>query len=481
MNATLDASALKPFTRGLACLARYGDDLAIYATEDSLSLSTTNSSKSAYGRFKYGRQFFSKYSVESADYTQADDEEGFAVTGQILAKSLLSILKHRTIEKNVERCEMSIVEGSLDRTESDDSLESRLIIRLHCKHGKYTLIARKLKYAHSKLYLGVVKTHRLVLLNLTSFLAPGVPNAQNESHLTVGPRAIRDMIEYFPMPKGTRSDPQLVWNFGESEVEVKSYESSLDTKGRNQLSTELSISADEFDLYDLCLTPTSIAFHLREFNATIAFAESMSLALELRFTDPAAPLFIDVEGDNVDTLFVISTSQVPGAPAASQASTSVNPRKRVREETPRDLSRIKKPMKAVQRTDAAALAHSETDRASRSQSTMPRGSMLPPASIPDTHQNASMKLPGGGLPEAQSTPRQEEEPLFLPFSSQLSIAETQVLKNTGLGFEDMDVNELSMLLDDEGLEVGQPEDEELEFAATQPNLDTSGFNPLWED
>lgn len=79
--------------------------------------------------------------------------------------------------------------------------------------------------------LGVIKTHRLLLLTLTSFLAPGVPDAYNESHLTVGPRVIRDMIEHFPVPKGPRSDPQLIWNFGESDVEVKSYESSLDAKG----------------------------------------------------------------------------------------------------------------------------------------------------------------------------------------------------------------------------------------------------------
>jgi hypothetical protein len=40
------------------------------------------------------------------------------------------------------------------------------------------------------------------------------------------------MIEHFPVSKGARSDPQLIWNFGESEVEVKSFESSLDSKGQ---------------------------------------------------------------------------------------------------------------------------------------------------------------------------------------------------------------------------------------------------------
>ena len=56
-------------------------------------------------------------------------------------QSLLSILKHRTVEKTVDRCELSIVEGAVhtqnQEPEDDaDSLESKLIVRLYCKHGE---------------------------------------------------------------------------------------------------------------------------------------------------------------------------------------------------------------------------------------------------------------------------------------------------------------------------------------------------------
>lgn len=42
----------------------------------------------------------------------------------------------------MERCELSIVEGNQVtdeevEQEDRDSLESKLIVRLHCKHGKY--------------------------------------------------------------------------------------------------------------------------------------------------------------------------------------------------------------------------------------------------------------------------------------------------------------------------------------------------------
>jgi cell cycle checkpoint control protein RAD9A len=227
----------------------------------------------------------------------------------------------------------------------------------------------------------------------------------------------------------------------------------------------------------------------------------MSLALELRFTDPAAPLFIDVEGDNADTLFVISTSQVPGAPMPSQAPT--NPKKREREETPRDIARIKKPMKAVQRTDAASLAQAE--RSSRSQSTSRTAGSMPPPPVPQR----SSKSQHEERFDAQMTPgpSRNREPLFLPMSSQLSAADEQMIRDTGLGIEDMNAEELEMMLEGDGEEVvfdtgsvAEDAGDNMEFEATQSSdehstvcgvhlfflthkysQDLQGFHPLFED
>lgn len=62
-------------------------------------------------------------------------------------------------------------------------------------------------------------------------MAPGLPDTLYESNITVGPKAVKDMIEHFPLAKGAKSDPQLIWSFGESEVELRSLESSFDPKG----------------------------------------------------------------------------------------------------------------------------------------------------------------------------------------------------------------------------------------------------------
>ncbi|KAF9464941.1 Rad9-domain-containing protein [Collybia nuda] len=424
MQVTLDSFALKSFTKSLNCLSRYGEELTIYATPETFSLSATNLSKSAYCRFKYEKQFFSKYVLneQKSTGTEWGLDEAISVTGQMLIKPLLSILKHRTVEKTVEKCEMSIIEGNL-RMEDGSPVEDNLVVRLYCKHG-------------------VVKTHRLLLLTPTSLMAPGVPDAYNESNLTIGPKAVKDMIEHFPLARGVKSDPQLIWSFGESEVELRSLESSIDSKGKAQLITELTISAEEFDVYNVYASPTTIAFHLREFNATIAFAESMSLSLNIRFTDPSAPLFIDVEGDSLEALFVISTSQVHGAVtgAPSQYYQPLANKKRERDETPVDQNRVKKPTKVAQRINKLESLPQSTQvvrptpvvQRTESDMTMPPPSFIPPAILPHNPF---------------------QEPLFWPSSSQLSAANGVAFQGTGLGLEYMDADELANMLEGEGEEV----------------------------
>ncbi|KAF5351542.1 hypothetical protein D9758_007179 [Tetrapyrgos nigripes] len=438
MQVTFDSAALRPFTRALLCLSKYGEELTIYATTDVLSLSCTNSSKSAYGRFRYSKEFFSRYRLGAS----TADPEGIApVTGQLTTRSLLSILKHRTVDSTLERCEISIVESVQDpnsnsgNTAEDgedgvDGLENKLVVRLHCKHG-------------------VIKTHKLNLNTPNTLLAPGAPDPANESLLSIGPQKIKDIIEHFPLAKAAKLDPQLIWNFEETEVVVRSLESSLGSSGSAQLVTEMTMTADEFTIYDLYAVPTTIAFHLREFNATISFADASDLDLRIRFTDPTAPLFIDVEGDAFESLFVISTSQVQTSATQNskmrrERSTSVaSLRKRLREETPGggETPRFKKPMKVVQPTDRESMARDTSMGPPRHSSFPLPATPLPPSSSPHIGRNA--------VPSRN----QNQEPLFLPTSSQLSIMDESALKESGLGIEDMNPDEFNAMLEDEGEEV----------------------------
>ena len=82
--------AILVFSKSLNCLSKYGDELSIYATSEFLSLSATNSSKSAYSRFKYDKPFFSRYRLGVSQTINNDMNDGVhqlqSVTGQIMTK-----------------------------------------------------------------------------------------------------------------------------------------------------------------------------------------------------------------------------------------------------------------------------------------------------------------------------------------------------------------------------------------------------------
>jgi cell cycle checkpoint control protein RAD9A len=134
----------------------------------------------------------------------------------------------------LERLDLIIVDGVSNYEDEDlDGLEGKLTVRLHCKHGEITVslvcrvfIETNMPWPPS----GIVKTHRLVLQTPSSHLHLHVPEALNESHVVIGPKAMRDMIDHFPTTRG-KADPQLIWVFDDAEVHVRSFETSLDGKG----------------------------------------------------------------------------------------------------------------------------------------------------------------------------------------------------------------------------------------------------------
>lgn len=73
---------------------------------------------------------------------------------------------------------------------------------------------------------GVVKTHKLYLNQPPVILAPTLPE-QRPSRVTVGPRAVRDLLDHF----GRRADSQLQWMFSADEVRVRSLERDADSQG----------------------------------------------------------------------------------------------------------------------------------------------------------------------------------------------------------------------------------------------------------
>ena len=82
---------------------------------------------------------------------------------------------------------------------------------------------------------GVVKTHRLQLHHAASLLVPNAPDPIQQSRLSISAKALKDLLEHFPIARGPKSDPQLVWSFGDDEVILRGLESSMDASGMSIL------------------------------------------------------------------------------------------------------------------------------------------------------------------------------------------------------------------------------------------------------
>ena len=63
-------------------------------------------------------------------------------------------------------------------------------------------------------------------------MVPGLPEHTQEFKVTIGARSLRDLLDHFPIARGPKSYPQIIWTFSDEEVILKALESSLDTSGK---------------------------------------------------------------------------------------------------------------------------------------------------------------------------------------------------------------------------------------------------------
>ena len=109
-------------------------------------------------------------------------------------------------EKGVEWCQLSYVEGvePSKQTSVDESSETRLVVKLNCKHGPYLLISSA--FLLTNCIPGVNKTHKLSVAEPSTSGAPALPN-KPMSQVTIGASTVRELLEYFNATKA--SDPKL--------------------------------------------------------------------------------------------------------------------------------------------------------------------------------------------------------------------------------------------------------------------------------
>lgn len=259
---------VKILGRTVHALARFGDELYLESLPDCILLRTLNAAESAYAMVKFNQSFFSYFNY---NYYSTDDNEGLKC--KISMKSALNTFKSPThMDKQVENLEIRL-----------DPESSKLIFQLKCRHG-------------------IVKTHFVTILDCKAMQAvytkDSVPN-----RITSPQRILSDALNNFQ-----NSDDQVTLEASPSSLILRNYiDSSVDLT--KIIRTQVSLKPTEFDSY-MIQVETIITFTLKEFRALLAFAEALSLPLQLHFETTGRPaVFIVHNGSTFEAHFVLATTK----------------------------------------------------------------------------------------------------------------------------------------------------------------------------
>ncbi|ORY88023.1 Rad9-domain-containing protein [Leucosporidium creatinivorum] len=281
---------LKNFTRSLACLTKFGQDLDFSCSRTQLKLSSVNPSRSAFALIDFKPAFFSRYDVDPPK-----DGRG-VISFCVTAKALLSPLRPRSAN-TIESVTISLEDGGAahgDESGGADTGECRLVVRLYCQHG-------------------VVKTHRLTYGNSSSLYAKA-NRTTCSSFWIASSRVLKDWIDHFHLrtsggASGGGTD-EISFYHGEASCRLKSFGGDInpgDALSSRPVGTELTIDIEDFDKYDVEGSPV-ITFALKEFKAIITLSDSLVSTLDVAFTTGGSPLIIQTEGEDFIADFVIATT-----------------------------------------------------------------------------------------------------------------------------------------------------------------------------
>ncbi|XP_013190926.1 cell cycle checkpoint control protein RAD9A [Amyelois transitella] len=287
MKCHVPGANVKVLGRTVHALARFGDELYLESLPDSILLRTLNAAESAYAMVKFNKNFFAYFNY---NYYSTDDNEGLKC--KISMKSALNTFKSPThMDKQVENLEIKL-----------DTESCKLIFQLKCKHG-------------------IVKTHYVSILDCKAMQAvytkDSVPNRMTSSQ-----RILSEALGNFQS-----SDDQITLEASSQSLILRNY---IDTSADilKIIRTQISLKPAEFDSYVIG-AETTITFTMKEFRALLAFAEALSLPIQLHFETTGRPaVFIVHNGSTFEAHFVLATSKPDGATQATSTQNTTATRKR---------------------------------------------------------------------------------------------------------------------------------------------------------
>ncbi|WKT50123.1 Rad9 [Fusarium oxysporum f. sp. vasinfectum] len=264
LNFTLSEEGVSAFRDALICLNKFSDDVSLEARKDSFTLTTLNTSKSAYASVRFATtKFFSGTSTKE-------------VTNSVTVSTAHSISEDAEKQTLIDRCDVAIEDG--------EGVQSRFIARLIFRNG-------------------LTSTHRLPFE--VSVPVHAKFNKQDAPHhWTISSRTLRQLMDHFGpgiefLDINTDGDHVNFTCFSEKTV-------SEDAVLKKPLQTSIAVEADEFDEIDV-EDKLHIVISVKDFRAIIQHAGITGNDVSARYSIPTQPIQLSYTGDAMSCEFLVMT------------------------------------------------------------------------------------------------------------------------------------------------------------------------------
>ncbi|KAG0127736.1 Rad9-domain-containing protein [Tuber indicum] len=284
LNFALSPASAQKLHESLVALSKFSEYVSLEARRNRLTLSSLNSSKSAYAAVTLaGNKFFETYNFPAPSPSQDN-----RFTCRFYAKALLSAFRQRYFDSKsgdtaIERCEVRFVEKG----------ECRMLVRLLCKNR-------------------VLKTYRLTYEEVDVMHAVFDKDAARNMWIVKG-RLLREFMEHF----GPKAE-QLDISSENGRAAFTSFtEKLVDGKEilKQPLQTSVSFDTADFDTFG-AEDGVHVAVSLKDFKAIVAHADSLHASVTAYYSDAGNPLQVTYEQEGMNCEFTLMTL---GDNRASQA------------------------------------------------------------------------------------------------------------------------------------------------------------------
>ncbi|KAK3379753.1 Rad9-domain-containing protein [Lasiosphaeria ovina] len=285
LNFTLSEEGVAVFHDSLSCMFKFSDDVCLEARKDKLTLTTLNSSKSAYICFSFSApRFFSRYQFEG----NAQYRERFFC--QLYNKSLLSVFRTRQGgdqardgSATIERCDVTIDDGP--------GKKSRLVAKIACRNG--------ITASHSLSFEIKAPTHAKF------------DKTEAQNRWTISSRTLRQLMDHFgpgiELLDINTDDETRVVNFTcFTEKVQKRGANANEAVLKKPLHTNIAVEMDEFDDVQV-EDKLHIIISVKDFRAILQHAQITSGELATWYSNPARPMKLSYGGDGILCEFVLMT------------------------------------------------------------------------------------------------------------------------------------------------------------------------------